>query len=104
MKILSVTVGTDKATYSRFSSVSITVTVKDSATGNPVQGASVKVTVYYPRGSVAWTGSGTTGPTGTVRFNYRVGWNPPKGTYKVVATASYTGYQTGTGQTTFDVL
>jgi subtilase family serine protease len=104
MKILSVTVGTDKATYSRFSSVSITVTVKDSATGNPVQGASVKVTVYYPRGSVAWTGSGTTGPTGTVRFNYRVGWNPPKGTYKVVATASYTGYQTGIGQTTFDVL
>ena len=103
VKTLSVTVVTDKATYSMWSSVSITVTVKDSVTGNPVQGASVKITVYYPSGSVAGTGSGTTGSSGTVRFNYRVSWNPPKGTYKVVATASYTGYQTGTGQTTFNV-
>jgi minor extracellular protease Epr len=104
VKTLSVTVKTDKATYSRGSNVRITVTVKDSSTGNGLQGASVKVTVYYPSGSVAWTGSGTTDSSGTVRFNYRIGQNAPKGTYKVVATASLTGYQTGTGQTTFKVV
>jgi hypothetical protein len=103
VKTLSVAVGTNKATYSRWSSVSITVTVKDSATGKPIQGASVKVTVYYPSGSAVWTGLGTTGSSGTVRFNYRVGWNPPKGAYNVVATASYTGYPTETRQTTFNV-
>ena len=103
VKTLGVAVGTDKATYSRWSSVSMTVTVKDTASGKLIQGASVKVTVYYPSGSAVWTGSGTTGSSGTVRFNYRVGRNAPKGTYKVVATASCTGYQTGTGQTTFNV-
>jgi len=102
-KTLSVTVLTDKATYSRGSYVYITVTVKDSITGNPLQGVSVKVTVYYPSGSVAWTGSGTTGSSGTVRFTYRVGRSAQVGTYKVAATASLTGYQSGTGQTTFNV-
>jgi subtilisin len=103
VKTLSVTIVTDKATYSRGSNVRITVTVKDRTTGNGLQGASVKVTVYYPSGSVAWTGSGTTDSSGTVRFNYRLGWSAPRGTYKVVATASLTGYQQGTGQTTFNV-
>jgi uncharacterized protein YfaS (alpha-2-macroglobulin family) len=102
-KTLSVAVVTDKATYSRGSYVYITVTVKDSITGNPLQGVSVKVTVYYPSGSVAWTGSGTTGSNGTVRFTYRVGRSAQRGTYKVAATASLTGYQSGTGQTTFNV-
>jgi fibronectin type 3 domain-containing protein len=102
-KTLTVTVGTDKATYSRGSSVSITVTVKDSTTLTGLLGASVKVTVYYPIGIVAWTGSGTTDSTGTVRFTYSLRWSTLKGTYKIVATTSLTGYQTGTGQTTFSV-
>jgi len=101
-KTLSVTVITDKATYTR-GYVYITATVKDSTTGNPLQGVSVKVTVYYPSGSVVWTGSGTTGSSGTVRFTYRVGRNAQRGTYKITATASLTGYQNGTGQTTFNV-
>ena len=104
LKTMSVTVSTNKATYSRGSSVTITCTVKDSATGNALKGASVGVTVYYPNGSVAWTGSGTTDSSGRVRFSYRIGGSTSKGTYKVVATASLTGYQTGTGQTTFKVV
>jgi len=103
-KTMSVTVSTNKATYSRGSYVTITCTVKDSTTGNGLQGASVGVTVYYPNGSVAWTGSGTTDSSGRVRFSYRIGGSASKGTYKVVATASLTGYQTGTGQTTFKVV
>jgi len=102
-KTLSATVVTDKATYSRGSYVYITVTVKDGTTGNPLQGVSVKVTVYYPNGSVAWTGSNTTGSNGTVRFTYRVARNAQRGTYKVAATASLAGYQNRTGQTTFNV-
>jgi subtilase family serine protease len=102
-KTLAVTVVADKATYLRGSSVYITVTVKDSITGTPLQGVSVKVTVYYPSGLVAWTSSGTTGLNGTVRFIYRVGRNAQRGTYKVVAAASLTGYPSGTGQTTFNV-
>jgi minor extracellular protease Epr len=104
VKTMSVTVVTNKPQYSRGSTVTITVTVKGSTTGNGLQGASVKVTVYYPSGSVAWTGSGTTGSSGIIRFNYRIGWSASKGTYAVVATASLTGYQTGTGQTTFKVV
>jgi subtilase family serine protease len=102
-KTLSVTVVTDQTTYSRGSNAHITVTVKDGTTGNPLQGVPVKVTVYYPNGSVAWTGSGTTGADGTVRFTYRLSRNAQRGTYKVAATASLTGYQNGTGQTTFNV-
>ncbi|MGA3190879.1 MAG: MG2 domain-containing protein [Candidatus Bathyarchaeia archaeon] len=102
-KTPSVTVVTDKTTYSRGSYVYITVTVKDSITGNPLRGVSVKVTVYYPSGSAAWTGSGTTSSSGTVRFTYRVGRSAQRGTYGVVATASLTGYQSGTGQATFNV-
>jgi uncharacterized protein YfaS (alpha-2-macroglobulin family) len=103
VKTLDVTVATDKATYPRGAYVYITVTVKNGATGNGQPGASVKVTVYNPSGSAMGTGYGTTGVSGTVRFIYRVGWSAQKGTYKAVATASLTGYQTGTGQTTFNV-
>ena len=103
LKTMSVTVSTDKATYSRGSHVTITCTVKDSATGSGLRGASVVVTVYYPNGSVAWTGSGTTDSSGRVRFSYIIGRSASIGTYKVVATVSLTGYQTGTGQTTFKV-
>ena len=104
VKTLNVAVVTDKATYSRGSNVRTTVTVKDSATGNGLPGALVKVTIYNPNGSVAWTGSGTTDSTGTVRYSYSTSSRASKGTYKVIATASLTGYQTGTGQTTFKVV
>ena len=101
-KAMSVVVKTDRSTYSRGSTVTITVTVKDGTTGSPLRGASVAVTVYYPSGSVAGTGSGTTGSSGTVRLSFRLG-SKTRGTYKVVATASLAGYQTGTGQTNFNV-
>jgi subtilase family serine protease len=101
---LSVTVATDKSTYSGLSLVTITVTVKDSTTGKGLQGASVGVNVYYPSGSVAWTSSGTTVLSGTKQFIYFLAPTATKGTYNVAATASLTGYQTGTGQTTFNVV
>lgn len=100
---LNVVVSTDKAEYSWNSWVYITVTVTDGD-GNPVEGASVDITVYYPDGSVAATGSGTTGSDGTAQFRYRVRQWDPQGTYKVVATAALEGYESGTGETTFKVV
>lgn len=50
VKILSVAVKTDKATYSRQAIVYTTTIVKDNAAGNPVRGASVQVTIYSPDG------------------------------------------------------
>jgi len=102
VKTLSVTVVTDKTSYSRGSYVYTTVTVKDN-TGKLMQGTSIKVTVYYPNGLVAWTSSGTTNSSGVVRVSHRIGGSATIGTYKDSATASLTGYQTGTGQTTFNV-
>jgi hypothetical protein len=102
VKTLSVTVVTDKTSYSRGSYVYTTVTVKDN-TGKLMQGTPIKVTVYYPNGLVAWTSSGTTNSSGVVRVSHRIGGSATIGTYKDSATASLTGYQTGTGQTTFNV-
>jgi hypothetical protein len=102
VKTLSVTVVTDKTSYSRGSYVYTTVTVKDN-TGKLMQGTSIKITVSYPNGLVAWTSSGTTNSSGVVRVGHLLGWSAATGSYKDSATASLPGYQTGTGQTTFNV-
>jgi len=103
VKTLIVNVSTDHPTYSRRNTVYVTVTVKDSATGKPLQGATVKVTVTYPAGNTAWTSTGNTDSTGTLRTNHRLTTNYPVGTYTVTATVSLTGYQTTTAKTTFNV-
>ena len=102
-KTLNSRVVTDKATYSRGATVVTTATIKDSVSGNLLRGALARVTFYYPSGSVMWTGYGTTSSAGTVRFDYWLGRWAPTGTYRVAVTVSYTGYQAGTGQTTFNV-
>ena len=100
---LSVTVATDKSTYTRgfYTTVSITVTVKSN--GSPVRGASVSITVYYPNGSVARTASATTNSNGQASFRYTLYSSSPRGTYKISAQASMTGYTAGTASTTFNV-
>ena len=102
-KTMSVSVTTDKATYSRGNTVHTTVTVKDSTSGNPLQGASVTVRIYNPSGTLASTTSGTTSSSGTVQLTYRLGFFSATGTYKDVATVTLSGYSSGTGQTTFAV-
>lgn len=103
LKTLNVMVGTNKATYSRRFNVVITVTVKDSATGEAVQGASITVTLKNPSGATVWTGSSSTDSYGTAKSSFRLSPTAPKGTYKVTVTASATGYETRTGETTFTV-
>ncbi|HTY74641.1 MAG TPA: hypothetical protein VMD05_03650, partial [Candidatus Nanoarchaeia archaeon] len=95
-------VGTDKSTYSRGSTATITTTVTDGT--NPVQGATVTVSIKGPRGTVVWTGSGTTNANGVLTLSYRTSSSfSTRGSYTVTSTASKTGYQTGTATTSFSV-
>ena len=99
-KALSVTVSTDKDTYKRYNTVYITVVVTDGT--DPVEGATVDVTVTRPDGAVA-AYSGATDSEGVAKFSYKPGWRAPKGEYIVYAEASKSGYTTGSGSTTFIV-
>jgi subtilisin family serine protease len=96
---LSVTVTTDKTTYSDRQNVLITVTVTDGT--NPVQGASVNVTLTDAKGVVK-VYTGTTGTDGKVTFSYRINIRKGgTGTYMLNATATKSGYLDGSGSTTF---
>jgi len=99
---LVVGVATNQGTYPQNSWAYITVHVTDSSTGLAISGASVTVTVTDPSGGTA-AGSGTTNSNGDVTFKYRIGPNAPLGTYTVSATASASGYNTGSASTTFQV-
>ena len=97
---LSVTVSTDKASYSKGQTAVITVTVTDGS--SPVSGANVSVTIDTP--GPTYSGSATTNSNGEAVFNFRV--NPKKdgaGTYTVTATASKPGYTDGSGTKSFTV-
>ncbi len=91
---LTVSVNTDKTSYTLNSWVYITVKVKDSSTNLGVAGATVTVTVKDPNGATA-TGSGVTDSTGSAYFKYKVMPNGLTGTYTVNANASATGYNPG---------
>ncbi|NIW47323.1 MAG: peptidase S8, partial [Gammaproteobacteria bacterium] len=79
----------------------ITATVTDGT--NPVSDAAVDLRIETPNGRI-YSGNGTTDANGQAAFSFRV--NPNKdgsGTYNVTATASKTGYTSGTGTTSFTV-
>ncbi len=98
---LFVAVTPDKTTsYTQNSFAYITVTV--TANGVLVSGASVTLTVTDPNLGTA-LGSGTTNANGQIVFKYRIGPNALVGTYTATAQASATGYNPGTGSTTFTV-
>ncbi|MBI2947142.1 MAG: S8 family serine peptidase [Verrucomicrobia bacterium] len=98
---LSVSVSTAKASYVNGETALITVTVTDGS--NPVSGAAVHVVVTSANGTKL-SGDGTTDSSGVAKFNYRVNAKRDgKGTYAVDATASKSGYGSGSGSTTFQV-
>ncbi len=100
---LAVTVTTNKSTYLNGQTVTITTTVKNAATGQPVSGATVSTTITTANGSKL-SGSGTTNSSGVVTLTYKVNANRDgRGTYTITSTASKSGYLGGTGSTTFIV-
>lgn len=102
-KSLSDSVKTNKSTYSRSSSVAITVTVRDASNGISLKGATVTVNVINPSGAIVTTYHGTSGSAGTVQFIYQLGFNSARGIWTISSTASLNGYQSGAGQARFTV-
>ncbi|MGD0803076.1 MAG: class II glutamine amidotransferase [Candidatus Bathyarchaeia archaeon] len=98
--LLSATVKTDKSSYSRGQTVSITVSVMSG--GIAVRGASVSVKVKNPGGSTL-TYSATTDQYGNAMIKYKLSIFAQKGTYTVTATASKTGYQSASASNIFKV-
>lgn len=99
---LSVTVTTDKDTYTLGERVKITVTVTDDVTSAPVEGAVVhcQITTFSGR---KYAGNGTTDTNGEVVFEFKIKRPDGKGLYEVVANASKSEYEPGSGSTTFEV-
>jgi hypothetical protein len=82
---ISVSVSTDKSSYSRNQSVTTTAIVTSS--GAPVSGASVNFTITKANGSVV-NGSATTASNGTAIYKYRIKSRDPLGSYQGKANAS----------------
>jgi len=96
---LVVTVTTDKASYVKNEYAIITVSVTDGSSA--VSGASVSVAITTPFNNV-YVGTGTTDSSGQTAFSFRVTPNKEGfGTYYVDATATLSGYTSGSGSTTF---
>ena len=97
---LSVDVTTSKTSYSLGETVYITATVTDN--GSLVGGAAVQVEITTASGR-KYTANGTTGSDGKATFSLKTKRPDGTGTYQVTATASKSGYGSGTGSTTFEV-
>ena len=91
---LSVSVTTDSQVYSKGSTATITVTVTSST---PVSGAAVTLKVAPPNGNTSQS-TGTTNSNGQITFSYHI---VKSGTYTISATATKSGYISGSGSTTF---
>lgn len=98
---LSVSVTTDKTTYTMGEWVYITVTVTDND-GTPVEDAYVYIELTTASGR-QYAGDGTTGSDGKAMFRFKTKKPDDIGTYSVTATASKSGYESGSGSTTFEV-
>jgi hypothetical protein len=98
---LQVAVSTDKASYVHRETVLITFTVTDGLARVP--GAAVHLDLRTAKGN-RYSGNGTTDANGVVRFSYTVNSKRDGvGTYIVTGTATKSGYNPGTGTTTFMV-
>jgi gametolysin peptidase M11 len=95
---LNVAVSTDKTSYTRNQSVTITATV---SSGSPVANAGVTFTITKADGSVV-TANSTSGSNGTAVYRLRLKRQDPVGTYQVNAAASMSGIS-GSAATSFAV-
>ena len=98
---LLVSVTTNQGSYTKGSDAAVTVHVSDQS-GVPVQSASVSVSVSSPDGSTS-THTGLTNGSGNVSYNYKISKHAHPGTYIVTATATKSGYVSGSSTITFDV-
>jgi len=91
---ISMSVSTDKTSYSASQTVIITVTALSGS--SPDAGASVSGSITSPKGNVS-TFSGTTGSNGTATFGYTLRKKATTGRYQVQASTTATGASNTTG-------
>jgi hypothetical protein len=99
MSGLAVSVTSDRASYTR--SQTATVTANVSSAGSVVSGATVSFTMTKANGSKV-TSTATTGANGSAVFRYRFNKKDPVGIYQVSAIANLNGVM-GSGGISFNV-
>jgi hypothetical protein len=97
---LDVSVTTDRTSYSKSQTASITTTVR--ANGSPVSGASVTVVITRANGTTTNLAA-TTGSNGVAVVKYRFKRQDPPGAYQARSNATENGTITGNATTTFNV-
>jgi hypothetical protein len=97
---LDVTVSTDKPSYARNQTVTVTATV--SSGGSPVSGAGVTFTITKQSGARV-TGSATTGTNGSAVYKYRLKRQDPVGTYQAASGANVNNAIFGSSWKSFTV-
>lgn len=95
------TVSTSKSSYLAGETVYITVKATNSAE-KALSGAAVKVTITPPKGAKLIM-KGTTGVNGDVTLVMTTKRTTTKGTYKVLAETSYSGYSNSSTSTAFQI-
>jgi subtilisin family serine protease/5-hydroxyisourate hydrolase-like protein (transthyretin family) len=100
---LCVNVVTDNASYKLRETVYITVTVtEDNESGQPVEGAIVQIEITTASGR-KYTKDGVTDSDGKITFKFKIKRPDGTGTYNVIANAFKSGYESGSGATSFNV-
>ena len=97
---LNVSVSTDKPSYTRNQTVTITAIV--SGDGLPASGAGVTFTIMKPNGAKV-TGTATTGSSGSAVYQYRPSRKDPTGTYQITINANLGNAIFGSGWKNFTV-
>ncbi|MFB3788756.1 MAG: S8 family serine peptidase [bacterium] len=98
----TLTVSTNKPAYANSETVTITITLVDE-NNKPVAGASVRSVITTAK-LKKYTKSGTTNSNGRYSYTYRTSTKKDgSGQYKIDVTASKTGYEAGSGSTSFEV-
>jgi hypothetical protein len=101
-KALSVSVETNKSSYSKSTTVIVTIKVTDGT--NPVKCALVTTIIYGPNNLPVWISIDTTNANGIDQFNYKITALNAKGTYRISTTTFHSGYTMDSEQTTFQVI
>jgi serine protease len=99
---LHAAVTTNRRSYRFGQSVTITGTATEESGGGAVAGASVQVEILTP-GGARHGGSATTSSSGTARLQYLPKRSYGRGTYRITATISKSGYAADTATSTFTV-
>lgn len=97
---LDVAVSTDKASYTRNQTVTVTASV--SSGGSPISGVGVTFTITKQSGATV-TGSATTGTNGSAVYKYRLKKQDPAGIYQATSDANVNNAIFGSGWKSFTV-